>query len=867
MKKLSVLLLILAALVAFVACGEEPTPACEHSFDSGVVTTKASCGTPGVLTITCQKCGHTVTSALPAIPGEHQFNAGVVETAATCSAAGTRTVTCEKCGDTKTETIAVDPNAHNYEVKETYQEATCVNGRALFVCAYCRNEKVDILAAVRDHTYDAGVVSTQPSAFTDGVLLYSCSGCTTTKTEVIPKLEGAALAAKQAEWDAEWNTRFDAVTDPTIRTKLESLYALFDPEKLVTWWASLYDPAVGSFYYSNSARDNAGFLPDMESAYQITNIAKYYGMIGQKYGNVTEIYGPTITQAILNFYYSCECEEDGYFYHPQFPDVKAHPEKYDMRVPRDLEWGDTMIKWLGGKAPYPTALERLASAIAVDPRITAVADVKNQYNDIDLMTAYVKNQIETTGFEGWGNTLSSALEQFRAGGTLNALIDILNSYQDPATGIWGGSYSNGSYYSYSGSTQPVGSMVTMTYKILKMYVAAERTVPYAKNLTDTAVNAALTIEDTARVTYTYNPWATLTQLRTCVKNHGEAGDYDYFTQKIAENAPAMLDALVRELGRFHYDDSSFSYYPGKSNPTIYKTSICLGVAEGDVNGTLLALSSVYNSACYVLGVPQIPMFDYKHADLFSRLLAEAKSPEKSSVASKFYDFEETTSYGAAVVTDPDNAENKVFSVSKPDNNTASNTQPFNLATSMKLKNGDILRVEFDIRIDPKTMHAEADGHFSSFKVFDQIRFSTANRGTYFYMLYLYYDNAESPTGMYIVDSTNNNASFKKGTESKKLKAGQWYHFVVDFDITGLGDGETPVLNSAKTYVFDRGAEIPDDLSDVTPVMTSTNYYHNDNNADDPFVFNNDTLHIETMCPRRAVGDLYLDNIGMAVYKK
>ncbi len=586
MKKISILVLVFAVLLVLAACGKEPAP-CEHSFDSGVVTTAATCTAPGVMTITCTKCGEAKTTPLP-----------------------------------------VNSGAHTYELAEVITPATCACGSGRYVCSGCHAEKTDEIPPVREHIY-SGTVLTPASVNGEGEMLYTCSVCKGTKTEPIPKLDAEAVAALEAEWDAEWNSRFDAVTDPVIREKVEALYALFDPEKLVTWWASLYDPATGGFYYANSARDTEGFLPDLESTYQITNIAKEYGMVGQKYRSITELYGPTITQNILNFYYSCESESDGYFYHPQFPDVIKNPKKYDMRVSRDLEWGDTMIRWLGGKAPYPTALDRLRAAAPADNGVILLASGKNQFNDVETMKAYVKNQIETTGFEGWGNTLSSALEQYRAGGTLNALIDLLNTYQDPETGIWGGYYRDGSFYAYNDSYQSVDSTMTMTYKTLKLYAAAGRTVPYAKQLTDTAVNAALAISSTTRVTYTYNPWATLTQLRTCVKNQGAAGDYEYYTQKIADNASAMLDALINELKRFRYTDGSFSYYPKRSQDVIYGTTVSLGKKEGDVNGTLLALTSVYNSACYVLGVPQIPMFNYQHADLFRQLLSEAKTPVKS----------------------------------------------------------------------------------------------------------------------------------------------------------------------------------------------------------------------------------------------
>ena len=39
-------------------------------------------------------------------------------------------------------------------------------------------------------------------------------------------------------------------------------------KKILDWLGSLYDAESGGFYYSISARDTDGFLPDLESTYQ-----------------------------------------------------------------------------------------------------------------------------------------------------------------------------------------------------------------------------------------------------------------------------------------------------------------------------------------------------------------------------------------------------------------------------------------------------------------------------------------------------------------------------------------------------------------------------------------------------------------------
>ena len=47
-----------------------------------------------------------------------------------------------------------------------------------------------------------------------------------------------------------------------IDAALEELYALYD-RKVIDWFAGLWDGEIGGFYYSVSARDHEGFLPDI----------------------------------------------------------------------------------------------------------------------------------------------------------------------------------------------------------------------------------------------------------------------------------------------------------------------------------------------------------------------------------------------------------------------------------------------------------------------------------------------------------------------------------------------------------------------------------------------------------------------------
>ena len=54
---------------------------------------------------------------------------------------------------------------------------------------------------------------------------------------------------------------------------LKELYNSFD-ERIYIFLAELWDPEIGAFYYSKSARDTNLYLPDIESTVQVLTTAR-----------------------------------------------------------------------------------------------------------------------------------------------------------------------------------------------------------------------------------------------------------------------------------------------------------------------------------------------------------------------------------------------------------------------------------------------------------------------------------------------------------------------------------------------------------------------------------------------------------------
>ena len=178
-----------------------------HIWKDGTSQYNASVGDTNQYTMTNAKAGsykvsveayHEVSGWNNAISNDkvftvsHTFNSGKITTAATCKAAGVKTYTCTACGATKTETIAKNPSNHTggTAVKNA-KTATCTakgytGDTYCLGCGFVTAKGKDI--AVKAHTFNSGKVTTAATCKATGVKTYTCTACGATKTETIAKL-------------------------------------------------------------------------------------------------------------------------------------------------------------------------------------------------------------------------------------------------------------------------------------------------------------------------------------------------------------------------------------------------------------------------------------------------------------------------------------------------------------------------------------------------------------------------------------------------------------------------------------------------------------------------------------------------------
>ena len=173
-----------------------------HAWDKGTVIKEASCKEGGQIKHTCATCSatktvdtdkttthtygtwtkaddtnhkHTCSVCQKEETAKHTWDAGKVTKQPDCKNTGTKTYTCTACNATKTEDID-KTTTHTYgswtKVDDTNHKHTCT---------VCKNEETTT------HTWNSGVVTKQATCIDTGVKTFTCTGCSTTKTEEIAK--------------------------------------------------------------------------------------------------------------------------------------------------------------------------------------------------------------------------------------------------------------------------------------------------------------------------------------------------------------------------------------------------------------------------------------------------------------------------------------------------------------------------------------------------------------------------------------------------------------------------------------------------------------------------------------------------------
>ena len=199
----------------------------DHTWDSGKITTAATCNGKGIKTYTCAGCNATRTEEIPSTGHQHTELRNVKT--ATCAQEGyTGDTYCKDCNTKLTAGKILPKTEHTWDSGKVTQNATCTTkGIKTFTCTVCKSTRIEEISAIghvnkitkfakevscksegytgdvycqdcgklieegkilpkTEHTWNAGEITQAATCTGEGIKTFTCISCGTIRTEVIP---------------------------------------------------------------------------------------------------------------------------------------------------------------------------------------------------------------------------------------------------------------------------------------------------------------------------------------------------------------------------------------------------------------------------------------------------------------------------------------------------------------------------------------------------------------------------------------------------------------------------------------------------------------------------------------------------------
>lgn len=571
--------------------------------------------------------------------------------------------------------------------------------------------------------------------------------------------------AKEDEKDAEekWQSFSDKYGED-LAVALRQLYSCYD-DNIVDWLANLYDADIGGFYFSNSARNFKGFLPDLESTVQalgfITNsgMAKSYDG-SQSYADaIPEEMGEQIIRFVKGLQHP-----NGYFYHPQWG--RELTDSRLSRRGRDLTWATNILREFGVSPIYDTPNGVKGSGVEPTAGVTAplsASKVSSVSKVILVSSDYIpEHLLNKTNFEKYLSSLNLTTDSYTVGNELSSqisqivqrdkalvgegysLVDILISWlnrnQNPVTGTW--DYLNpgdGNYSVYRG--------MDGLFKILNIYNAVGAELPHAREAIE-STKYCIDVDIEANIVCdVYNTWYTLDMIFDNLNKYssdrqsGRALAAEEL-EKLRSEAPGLIRASTEKIVKFMQPDGAFEFQldEGKSYESQGVPVSVPGIEESNVNATVICTSGLVGHIYAALDISDldVPIFGASDMQRFLDIINDL-----SSVVKK--DFEYTIEYNdfeydeigkkPLDVTFTNNSSGSVLVVKRGDGKALSldskkgGGDSVDITVGQNIINPKCFVFESDICLNS----ADREGALGELSLLD-------NGGNVIYMLYLINDN-------------------------------------------------------------------------------------------------------------------------------
>ncbi len=458
--------------------------------------------------------------------------------------------------------------------------------------------------------------------------------------------------------DEKW-AALEKESSPEIVASLKKLYEIYD-DGVIDWFAGLYDAKYGGYYFSNSGRDNDGFLPDIESTLQALGYITASGMLMQPGEDSYRNFIPAkMREAVIKFIKERQAPEDGYFYHPQWGKTIA-----PSRKSRDLMWATGVLGVLGSAPTYdaPNGVKGdgiLADGTKVNDFSTDKKESKETANEqhtisldprlesADSFLAYLNEKFGEEGtrpLRRWAYAGANELTAFGSvivardkellaeGKPLIApvLVEWLNERQNEF-GHWqyktdeNGNLIKDDNENYVPLNNFDGNNSLL--KIITLYNTLGYKMPRTIEAAECAIKAiSMEKPDDHHICNVYNTWFALNCIRKTLVDLGEEGAAEYKTlrKRLFELAPEAILITKERLSDFAMPDGSFKYLPGTSSGLSQNAHVGVkGVDEGDVNATRISLNTLKDLyGALDLTDYFVPIFVSADAKRYKKLLEE-----------------------------------------------------------------------------------------------------------------------------------------------------------------------------------------------------------------------------------------------------
>ncbi len=489
---------------------------------------------------------------------------------------------------------------------------------------------------------------------------------------IAAKMDGATVTVTEngAEVEKVMSSEEAKTYAANMIAELKVLYGMYTDD-LIEWFANLYEPNIcacdgtnhtkycggAGFYYSNSARDNAGFLPDAETTAQVLGFFKSSGMLNLVDRDVSAAFPEGESEKIVRFIKSLQ-EENGYFIHPQWQNLWDNGTIWPSRISRDLTYSVSVLSNFGAKPTYDTpsgvegdgilydgtdlnapaaasalTLPLSSSRVSAVSRVvaTAAASAPNaNLESLDTFKSYLARfDSGIGGDQGYSiaNELSSLASQIVARDKVlgaaddstpltDYLVTWLKGHQNEDTGLW---------YDNPASANKIYTPINSLLKITALYNELGRPIENALAAARSAFAVITSGKDIEHVCDLYNTWFSVSNIVLNLKRYQNNEELaNQIINEVRWNAIPAVKATAEQMKNHQKADGSFSYFRDHSSATSQGAPAAVsGQNEGDVNATVIFTCGIVDYMFSALDFSgKVPLYTDCDRQLFLSLLEE-----------------------------------------------------------------------------------------------------------------------------------------------------------------------------------------------------------------------------------------------------